>query len=206
MVMKMKRLSLRFLAAVLTIYCLNGCYLLDKIAEILDSVKNSRPISFLIFEPFAYTADQDGKTGAITGFNDETQGLEDTYKKGIAQAAGDRPWTPIWYSDRDYMLKFYNAFLVADPEKYRDSCHDYLTTLRSSGTSASNCEVLIYTFVITRPADTDNYEVVALAYDLNENSFCRIKRLISKDQGSRKFQEDMGHLVLDLCEKLYGKQ
>lgn len=176
---------------------------MDQIAAVIKGVKGDRAVSFLIFEPYEYTTDNNGEVDQFIGFNEETQGLENSYKKGVSDAAGNRPWTPIWYTERDYMKSFYRAVLRV--EDTRGFLRDHLIELRKD-TKASECEVLVYTFVISKPSNNTTYEVVALAYDLKVDTFTRVKTLISKDQGSRKFKEDMGQLVLDLCEKLYGKK
>jgi hypothetical protein len=198
----MKQLCIRVLALAVVAFCLNGCYLMDQIAAVIKAVKGDRAVSFLIFEPYEYTTDDKCAVAQMIGFNEETQGLENTYNQGVSDAAGDRPWTPIWYTERDYMKSFYSSVLGVDDR--RGFLRNHLNEVRGKDPKASECEVLIYTFVISKPNNDSAYEVVALAYDLKQDTFASKKRVIPRDQGSRKFKEDMGHLVLDLCEALYG--
>src|ERR1019366_3579547 len=110
----MKRLALRILAMSLIAVCLNGCHLMDEIAELITGAKGGRAVSFLIFEPYEYTVDDKGDPVKFDKFNDETNGLENAYKDGVSEAAGKRPWKPIWYADRPFMEEFYDSVLKSE--------------------------------------------------------------------------------------------
>ena len=202
LIRKIIRFPLRILVLLFITISLSGCDWIEKIAQLIEGAKGDRAVSFLTYEPYKYEADDKGEATTMIGFNDETKGLEEAYKKGVKDAAGKRPWANLWYDDRIYMASFYDQYLKS--EDTRVYLRDHLLELRKTQ-QASACEALICTFVISKPNNPNAYEVVALAYDLKQDKIALIKNVVSKEQSTRIFREDMGRLVFDLCAKLYPK-
>jgi len=184
-------------------FALSGCDFLDQIAKLLDDSKGDRPITFLVMEP--YKVVMDGETvSKKLGFDTETEGLEKSFRDGVKAAANGRSWSVTWYKDRDPLNTFYSDIVLKGSPK--DQLRAWMSSVRSQP-GLRNCEAMIFTLVET-DVDTEatHQHVQAFCYDIAENKIVPQRQSVPRDQGSTKFQEQVGKLTCTLCEKMYGQK
>lgn len=188
---------------------LTSCPLFDRVTELITDKKGSRAIGFLVMEPYKLEMDDELKN--ITkwvSFDTETAGMEKTFKEGIQEAAGKNPWDTFWYEKREPLTEFYKHVFLDEPEQARikEYLAAYIDELQKKE-ATKTCEVLIYTVIVTTPSNPKYCIVMSYCYDRAQHKMAHLDRSIKRKQGEKDilFLEEMGSLVTDLCEKLYGK-
>ena len=185
---------------------LSSCPLFERVSELITGSKGSRAIGFLVMEPFKFEMDDDKKFTKPIGFDTETAGMEKNLKEGILEAAGGKPWTAFWYQKRDPLTEFYKHIFSGSAEstELKEYLRTYLSEVRKQE-NTKNCEVLIFSVIASNPKNPAFNFVYTVCYDMAENKMAELPRSIPRDQGSVVFMEEMGALIKDLCEKLYGE-
>ena len=197
--------TIRLSLAVVLMLSLCSCPLFERINELITDSKGSRPIGFLVIEPIKYELGDDNEFKTQIGFDTETAGMEKTLKSGIKVAAGRRIWNALWIGDRAFLKDLYTGIFAVNSQgkDVKGLFRDILSLLRKQENTRS-CEALICSVIGSVPSNPGFNKVYAFCYDIAEDKMIYLVRPIPRDQGSIKFQEEMGNLITDLCEKLYG--
>lgn len=199
-------LMIRLSLAVVLMLSLCSCPLFEKVNALITESKGSRPIGFVVMEPIKYRMDENKKYTQQIGFDEETAGMEKSLKDGISAAAGSRTWSTLWFTDRDFIKTIYGEIFSRNNQNNdaKGFIREILRTLRKQE-QTKDFEAMICSVIGSPPNNPDFNQVYAFCYDLAEDKMTYIQRAIPRDQGSVKFQEEMGELITDLCEKLYGE-